>query len=133
MDIKDYLNINDRFAANSGASLSCVTADSATAQMTVTKEHLNAAGVCQGGAIFTLADFALAAVMNSGEYVTVGTGSSIDFLCSAEAGDVLTAIAVCDYSDTKLPYTTVKVYNQNNSLIAVMTGRGYRKKDRVLP
>jgi hypothetical protein len=31
----------------------------------VTEKHLNAGGVCQGGALFTLADLAFAAVANS--------------------------------------------------------------------
>ena len=55
----------DRFAANAGVELMEVTPGYAKARMMVTIEHLNAGGVCQGGALFTLADLAFAAVANS--------------------------------------------------------------------
>ena len=58
MSLKDFLNRNDRFAANAGAKLVEVREGYARAEMTVTSEHLNAGRVCQGGALFTLADLA---------------------------------------------------------------------------
>ena len=48
MEIKDFMK-NDRFAANAGIELMEVSEGRAKARMTVTKEHLNAGGVCQGG------------------------------------------------------------------------------------
>lgn len=63
-NIKDFLK-NDRFALNAGIELLEVKEGKAKARMVVTKEHLNAGGVCQGGALFTLADFTCAAVANS--------------------------------------------------------------------
>ena len=65
MDIKEFLNKGDIFAAKVGAQLTMIGEGCAEAVMTVTHDHLNAGGVCQGGAIFTLADLALAAVMNN--------------------------------------------------------------------
>lgn len=49
MTLIDVLNTNDRFANNAGAKLTFIGDGRATAVMTVTKEHLNAGGVCQGG------------------------------------------------------------------------------------
>ena len=49
---------SDRFAANAGVELLEVKPGYAKARMLVTEEHLNAGGVCQGGALFTLADLA---------------------------------------------------------------------------
>ena len=60
MTLKDFLNQGDRFAANAGARIVEVREGYSRAEMTVTREHLNAGGVCQGGALFTLADIALA-------------------------------------------------------------------------
>ena len=54
MTLKDYLNTGDRFAAGSGARLMEIAPGSAVAELKVTSAHLNAGGVCQGGAIFTL-------------------------------------------------------------------------------
>ena len=53
-DIQEILNRTDRFAANAGCRVTEVDGRHAVAEMTVTKEHLNAGGVCQGGALFTL-------------------------------------------------------------------------------
>ena len=60
MTLKDFLNEGDRFAAGSGARLTAITPGAATAVLKVAPEHLNAGGVCQGGAIFTLADLVFA-------------------------------------------------------------------------
>ena len=92
MTLKDFLLQNDRFAANCGCLLTEVHEGYARAELLVTKEHLNAGGVCQGGAYFTLADIALAAVMNSHKDLTFGIENNIMFLHSAKAGDTLTPI-----------------------------------------
>ena len=65
MNIQQFLNTNDHFAAAAGCRIIEIGEGRAVATMLVTREHLNAGGVCQGGAFFTLADLALAAVMNS--------------------------------------------------------------------
>ena len=93
MTLKDFLSQNDRFAANSGCILKEVREGYARAEMVVTSEHLNAGGVCQGGAYFTLADIALAAAMNSRGTLTFGIENNIVFLHSAKAGDTLIAEA----------------------------------------
>ena len=67
MTLKDYLNTGDRFAAGSGARLVEIAPGLAVAELKVTSAHLNAGGVCQGGAIFTLADLVFAALVNQGE------------------------------------------------------------------
>lgn len=63
MTLKEILNTNDRFAVLSGVQLVEVREGYVKAQMTVTQNHLNAGGVCQGGALFTLGDLAFAAMM----------------------------------------------------------------------
>ena len=56
MNIQDLLNRTDRFAANAGCRITEMDERHAVAEMTVTAEHLNGGNVCQGGALFTLAD-----------------------------------------------------------------------------
>lgn len=48
MDIQQFLNANDHFAAGAGCRIIEITEGRAVATMTVTKGHLNAGGVCQG-------------------------------------------------------------------------------------
>ena len=129
MDMKliDFLNQNDRFAAENGAQLVEISEGYAKATMIVSHRHLNGGNVCQGGALFTLADLALAAVMNSHGKLTFGINNSISFLKSAKEGDSLTAEAceICNHH--RIPYAEVRVTNQNGELICVLTGTSYRK------
>jgi acyl-CoA thioesterase len=131
MTLKDFLTQNDRFAANSGCILKEVREGYARAELLVTPEHLNAGGVCQGGAYFTLADIALAAVMNSRGGLTFGIENNIMFLHSAKAGDTLIAEATEVYNHHKIPYVDVRITNQQGELCCVVTGLAYRKEAKL--
>ena len=131
MTLKDLLTQNDRFAANSGCILKEVREGYARAELLVTPEHLNAGGVCQGGAYFTLADIALAAVMNSRGGLTFGIENNIMFLHSAKAGDTLIAEATEVYNHHKIPYVDVRITNQQGELCCVVTGLAYRKEAKL--
>jgi len=131
MTLKDFLTLRDRFAARSGCILKEVTEGYARAELLVTPEHLNAGGVCQGGAYFTLADIALAAVMNSHEALTFGIENNIVFLRSAKAGDTLIAEATEVYNHHKIPYVDVRITNQRGELCCVVTGLAYRKESKL--
>ena len=56
---------NDLFAENAGVVLLEVRKGYSKTKLEVKPEHLNAGARTQGGAIFTLADLALAAAANS--------------------------------------------------------------------
>ena len=127
MILKDFLTQGDRFAADNGCLLKEVREGYARAEMLVTEHHLNAGGVCQGGAYFTLADIALAAVMNSRGALTFGLENNIVFLKSARVGDTLIAEATEVYNHHKIPYVDVRVTNQQGDLCCVVTGLAYRK------
>lgn len=127
MDIQQFLNTNDRFAAAAGCRIIEMNEGRAVATMTVTHEHLNAGGVCQGGALFTLADLALAAVMNSHGKLTFGIQNNIMYLSSAREGDVLTAEAAEIVDHHKIPAVEVRITNQEGKLLCHVTGMAYRK------
>ena len=102
-NIQEILNRTDRFAANAGCRLTEVDEQHAVAEMKVTTEHLNGGNVCQGGALFTLADLAIAALMNCRGQLTFGISNSIMFVSSAYEGDVLRAEAVSVADHHKIP------------------------------
>lgn len=128
MTLFERLNNGDRFASSIGAHLTEVKEGSAKAQLTVEERHLNGGGVCQGGAIYTLADLAFAAVTNSHGILSLGISNTITFLKSAQLGDTITAECTELLNHHKLPYCDIKITNQHGELLAVMTGLAYRTK-----
>ena len=123
---KDFFKA-DRFAANAGVELLEVKSGYAKARMQVTPEHMNAGGVCQGGALFTLADLAFATVANSHDALTLSINANITFLRSVKEGYVY-AEAVEVFNHHRIPFIEVRLTDEAGELIAVMTSSGYRKK-----
>ena len=127
MDIKEILNQTDHFAKNNGCQITEVDEHHAIAEMTVTNAHLNGGQVCQGGALFTLADLAIAALLNHQGQLTFGISNNIMFVASAHEGDTLRAEATFVTNHHKIPSVEVRVTNQHGDLICHVTGMGYRK------
>lgn len=127
--LKELLTQGDRFAAYCGIQLTEIREGYARAEVDVEEQHLNAAGVCQGGLYFTLADLAFAAVTNSHGPISLGIQNNITFIQSAKKGDRLTAEATEVVNHHKLPFCEIKVTNQDGKLMCVITGSAYRKKE----
>jgi len=125
MTLKEFLNNGDRFAAVSGARLVDIAPGTATAVLNVTSEHLNAGGVCQGGAIFTLADLVFAALVNQRENITFAINSTIYYHVSAKEGDTLRAEGRISCNHHRIPSVEVEVSNQDGVRIATFTGQAY--------
>ena len=117
---------NDQFAKHCGIELVAVSPGQATARMPLQVHHLNGIGSTQGGAIFTLADFAFAAAANAHGKVAVAVNVSITFMKAAAAG-TLTAEAREVALNPKLGSYTVNVTDENHELIALFQGLAYRK------
>lgn len=133
MDITKWKEFfqTDKFAANAGVELLEVKPGFARAKMLVTKEHLNAGGVCQGGALFTLADLAFAAAANSHQQLTLSVSANITFLRSVKEGYVY-AEAVELFNHHRIPFLEVRITDEVGELVAVMTSSGYRKSVEIL-
>ncbi|MBQ1210082.1 MAG: PaaI family thioesterase [Bacteroidales bacterium] len=129
--LQDFLNKEDRFAHFIGAHLVCVEADFAQAELLVEEHHLNGGSVCQGGVMFTLADLALAAVLNASGNLTLGVENSITFVRSARLGEKLVAKARLIRDHKKLPFCTVEICNEAGDLLAHMSALGYRKEQMI--
>ena len=68
-EARDYF-CNDKFATENGMTLDELDGTHAVCSLTVSARHRNAYGGVMGGAIFTLADFAFAALTNDLERKT---------------------------------------------------------------
>jgi acyl-CoA thioesterase len=118
----------DRFAARNGVELVELSEGRAVARMRVWPEHMNAAGVVQGGAVFTLADFAFAVASNSRGNVALAIEAHVTFL-RAVRGGVLTAEAREEGGSRRLSTCTVRVTDEAGSLVGLFTGTAFRKDD----
>ncbi|WHH58801.1 PaaI family thioesterase [Petroclostridium sp. X23] len=120
----------DKFAAYIGAKLIEVEPGYAVVQMEINDCHLNGVNLVQGGAIFTLADFAFAAASNSKGCVTLGVNANISYFKSPQ-GKVLTAKATEISSHKKLCGYNVDVFDENEDLVARFFATGYIKNQRL--
>ena len=127
MDIKELLNRTDRFAAGIGCRIVYADGQRAVAELAVAECHLNGGNVCQGGALFTLADVAMAALLNHSGQLTVGLANTIQFVSSAKEGDLLRAEAGFVADHKRIPAVEARVANQDGRLVCLVTGMGYRK------
>jgi acyl-CoA thioesterase len=125
VDIKDFFK-NDNFAREAGVELLEAGNGTARARMKILPGHLNGGGVCQGGAIFTLADLAFAAAVNSHAELTFSIQSDIRFF-KAESKGYLYADAKEVFCRGRLASAEVLVTNEAGELIASFSGMGYHK------
>ena len=128
MTLQERLNNDDKFAKSIGAQLTEVREGYACAKVTIEDRHLNGAGVCQGGVIYTLADLAFAAVANSHGILSLGISNTITFIKSAQLGETIKAECTEQVNHHRLPYCDIKVTNEQGEILAIVTGLGYRMK-----
>lgn len=117
----------DKFAAFAGIELLEYGNGYAKVRMEIKPMHLNGGGVCQGGALFTLADFAFAVACNSHAKLTFSITSNINIFKSESSG-FLFAEAKEVFNHKKLSNCEVNITNEKGELIASFTGTGYRKE-----
>lgn len=123
--IAEFLE-KDRFAKECGIRIVDIRPGFATARMTVEPRHLNAVGILQGGALFTLADLAFAAAANSHGVVAVACQSDITYFHAVTAGQ-LTAVAEEVSRTRKLSTCVIRITSENGELVALFKGVAYIK------
>ena len=118
---------NDRFATEAcGCRVVEASSGHAVCEFDIDRIHLNAQGNVMGGAIFTLADFALAIACNIGEKPTVAVSNSIEYMSGAK-GSKLVATCDVDKSGRSLGFYTVSVTDDLDTPVAKMTATCFRR------
>ena len=84
-EAREYFSC-DKFATENGMTLDEIDEAHAVTSMTLGERHKNAFGGVMGGAIFTLADFAFAALTNDRERLTVAQQVSVNYLAAPKGG-----------------------------------------------
>lgn len=116
------------YGAHHGMTIVAVDTGMARIQFKVPSWAENAAGVCHGGAIFALADFAQAVACHTiGREIAMQ--GNINWIGSARAGDTLTAEARVLHTGRRTFVTSVEVHDQRGRRIAQATFTAARLPD----
>ena len=125
-EVRAYFS-HDRFASEAcGCEVLEASHGHAVTSFTIDDVHRNAQGAVMGGAIFTVADFALAIACNMGENPTVSVSNTIEFFAGAK-GTRLIATAEADKSGRSLGFYTVDVRDDLGTHVARMTATCFRR------
>jgi len=114
----------DRFAAINGIQLLECKPGYAKASVEIGPDHLNGAGVVHGGLMFTMADFAFAAAVNSYGKVTLSISTSMSYFDKSTEG-ILIAEAREIARSNKLIHCDVSVREESGKLLAAFKGTAY--------
>lgn len=120
----------DRFAAGAGIRLVDCGPGRAVARMTLKAGHMNGVDVAQGGAVFTLADFAFAVACNSRGPVVLAIDVSISFLAATTRG-TLTATAREVSRSARLSRVEVEVRDAKGGAVALFHGTAYVTSESI--
>ncbi len=132
-EIARYLRERDKVAAWLDVEVLGVKPGSAKIGMTVRADMLNAAGVCQGGALFSFADFAFAVASNSRGPLALAISGNISFIHPAHAGDRLIAEAEELQRTKRIGLYRIAITREpDQMLIASFTGHVFVKEDHVM-
>ncbi len=114
----------DRFAVENGCRIVDAHPGYSKIEMEITDRHYNANGIVQGGALFTLADFAFAVAANVAGQKVVGISTFMNFFKATRTG-VLTAIGKEVSRSRKLTTVEVQIFNEEGTIVAQFQGNGY--------
>jgi acyl-CoA thioesterase len=128
-ELKTFFH-KDLFAAYVGIELLEAGNGRALARLQLREHHRNGLGMVQGGAIFTLADLAFAAAVNSRGRAAVAIHASISYMKAAQ-GEALIAEAQEVSCGPKIAVYTIRITESSGELISLFEGMAYRKKERL--
>jgi acyl-CoA thioesterase len=124
--VKEHLGKHDRLVDLIGARAEEVEPGYARVSLTVEDKHLNAAEVCHGGVLFTLADLAFALASNSHGEVALALEASFSFLKAAVVGDHLVAQAREAHLGRRTATYLIEITRQDGEKVALMKGTVFR-------
>lgn len=122
----------DPFAQFLGIELVELGPGTATAEVKITENMLNAHGTAHGGVIFTLADFVFAVACNSYGKTSVGLSVNVNYLAASFQGKLLRATATEEKKNNRTALYRVRV-ESDEELVATLDCLAYRKNDYFVP
>lgn len=131
-ELLEYIKKHDQVAKNLGIEPLEARPGYGKAMMPLDDRQCNSAGIAHGGAIFSLADLAIALASNSEGYLALTLNTSITYLKPGLVGP-LTAEAVEIGRASRVFHYEITVRDGNNEIIAHCHGTAYKKDQKFPP
>ncbi|MFO0093882.1 MAG: hotdog fold thioesterase [Gemmatimonadaceae bacterium] len=125
-DVIAHLMRRDAFSQLLGMEVLEADLGRSVVRMRVRPDLVNGFGTLHGGALFSLADSAVAFASNAGGMLSVAVDCTISFPVACRPGDVLTATAVEQSATNRLAFVEVTVRNQDDVDVGYFRGTVYR-------
>jgi acyl-CoA thioesterase len=126
-DIMKMIREKDTFAHKLGIEILEAAGGCSKVTMPLGADTANALGNVHGGAIFSLADMALATAANSEGVVSVAIEANIHYMAPCVSEGRLYAAARKIHETRRLGYFHVEIYQEEGKPIAVSQAMVYRK------
>ena len=94
-------------------------------RMNIDERHFNGIGRVMGGAIFTMADYAVASTLYANEILTTAISSSVSFLAAGQ-GSYLTCKGYINKAGRNVCFGGADVYDETGKLIAKLNTQSFR-------
>ena len=94
-------------------------------RMNIDERHFNGIGRVMGGAIFTMADYAVASTLYANEILTTAISSSVSFLAAGQ-GSYLTCKGYINKAGRNVCFGGADVYDETGKLIAKLSTQSFR-------
>ena len=131
MDVKkilEYRNNRNRFCKRLGITVSELSPGYAKVVKTITEDDLNPLNLAHGGVYFTMADNAAGAAMAAHGEKAVTLNAQYNFMRSARAGDILTAVAQEIKHGATVCVYDIQITDQDGTLVGTGTFTFYNLK-----
>ncbi len=129
-EVRGHIEAHDRLIGLFDMQIQEVLPGMARVSMKVGPDHLNAAGICHGGAIFSLADVAFALAVNSMGVMALALEISVNYLRPANEGTILTATAEQVHAGKSTTLFVVKVKDEASQMVAFFKATAFRLQGR---
>ncbi len=104
----------------------------ARVSMTVNESHTNAAGVCHGGVIFSLADVAFALASNSHGTLALAIEISISFIGAVKPGTRIIATCKEKHKGRTTGVYSIEITDESGKLISLLKATAFRFKENLV-
>lgn len=131
--VVDYMLENDAFSQWLGLELKELKKGYVKLSAVIKPQMMNGIGSVHGGITFAMADSAFAFACNMDNRKSVALDLSISFTHPGKVGDIFTIVCEEINSTRKTGLYEVKIWNQNEKMMALFKATAYRLDMPVIP